>query len=274
MSDQQQEDEILDLTEDHEVEQDDDQQQDDAEGGDNEQEEDYLQFDGDDPEPEQETDLVRHLRQQIRERDKQLHASRKAPQAEQLIEVGARPTLESCDYDSERFEQEFDAWVERGEQRRQQDQRLEAAQREQAQQWEQVKTGYATAKAKLPFADKEQAEATAFDSLSEVQQAVIAKYADNPALVIYAAGKNPTRLASLAGIEDPLKLAKEIGKLEATMKVTKRARPPQPDRAVRGSAISASTTDKREKQLEDEADRTGDRTKLIQYRRERRQASA
>lgn len=273
MSDQQQEDEILDLTEDQEIEQD-DHQQDDAEDGADEQEEEILQFEGDDAEPEQETDLVRHLRQQIRERDKQLHASRKAPQAEQLIEVGERPTLESCEYDSERFDQEFDAWEGRKEQRRQQDQRLEAAQREQAQQWEQVKTGYATAKSKLPFADKEQAEATAFDSLSEVQQAVIAKIADNPALVIYAAGKNPTRLASLAGIEDPLKLAKEIGRLEATMKVTKRARPPQPDRAVRGSAISASTVDKREQQLEAEADRTGDRTQLIQYRRTKRQAPA
>lgn len=274
MSDQQQEDETLDLTEDQEVEQGDDQQQDDAEGDDDQQEEEILQFVGDEAEPEQETDLVRHLRQQIRERDKQLHASRKAPQAEQLIEVGEKPTFEGCDYDSDRFDQEFNAWEERKEQRRQQDQRLEAAQREQAQQWEQVKTSYATAKAKLPFADKEQAEATAFDSLSDIQQAVIAKIADNPALVIYAAGKNPTRLASLAGIEDPLKLAKEIGKLEATMKVTKRARPPQPDRAVRGSAISASTVDKHEQQLEAEADRTGDRTKLIQYRREKRQASA
>lgn len=264
-------DDVLDLTEEQEIEAAGDTADPDAEQQDDG--EDYLSFGGDDADPAQEepeTDLVKRLRREIRERDKKLAQVARQPQAEEPIVVGDRPTMESVDYDQEAFDREFDAWEERREAKRQQDQRLEQGQRQQQERWQQVQTSYQQAKQKLPFADKQEAEQAAFDELTEIQQAVIASVADNPALVIYAVGKNRGKLAEIAGIEDPLKLAKHIGKMEASMTVKKRARPPQPDTAVKGSTISSTATDKHEKKLEEEAERTGDRTKLIQYRRQKR----
>ena len=53
---------------------------------------------------EGENGLVKHLREQIRERDKRLAELSKAQP--QKIEVGEKPTLAGCDYDEERFDRE------------------------------------------------------------------------------------------------------------------------------------------------------------------------
>lgn len=272
-----QDEEVLVLTEDQRI--DDEPSADEGDDGAqaDEQGEEYLSFGSEEeqaPANEPETDLIKKLRREIRERDKQLSQVRKQPQAEEPVVVGDRPTMEACDYDDDKFAQEFDAWEARKEAKRAQDSRLEQGRREQEQRWQQVQEGYQSGKRSLKFSDKEEAEAAAFEELSEVQQAVIASVAENPALVIYAVGKNPAKLAELSGITDPLKLARQIGRMEATMAVKKRAKVTAPDTPVRGSVVTAASVDKHEAKLEAEADRTGDRTKLIQYRRDKRQKQA
>jgi hypothetical protein len=64
----------------------------------------------------------------------------------------------------------------------------------------------------------------------------------------------------------------QIGKLEDKIKVERRKPLPAPDRPVTGTASLAST-DKKLAQLEKEADRTGDRTALIRYRKSLNRAS-
>lgn len=263
-------DDVLDLNEDDIVEDDDQQQANAQQEQADDEGEDVLSFEGE-QEPEPESDLVKHLRKELRRRDQQLAETRKQPQAEEPIIVGPRPKIEDFDYDQERFDQELDAWDERREAKRQQDARVEAGQRQQQQRWQQVQDDYQAKKAALPFADRDAAEATAFAELSEVQQAVIASTAANPALVIYAAGKNPARLAELTSVEDPLKLAYQLGKMESKMTITKRTRPPNPDTPVRGSSVAMGDSAKQIEKLEKEAERTGDRSKIIAFKSAQKQ---
>lgn len=229
--------------------------------------EEYVTFGDDTPEPvADEKPLIKHLRTQLRERERELSQYRRAPD-DQPIVVGEKPTLASCDYDEERLDRERDEWEERKRQADAQKKRQEDAKRQQDDAWGKVTERYASRKAALPYRDKNEAEAVVFDALSPVSQAVIAKVATDPALFIYAAGKNAARLSELAKIDDPLVLAATVARMEATLKTQKRSVAPDPDTPVRGKVI-AQGADKKLQELERKAAASGDRTELIKYKAE------
>jgi hypothetical protein len=249
---------------------DDEQQQDNDE---QDAEEDVLTF-GDDGEPQDgDTNLVKHLREQIKQRDKDMAELRKSARQPEAVEVGEKPTLAGCDYDEDKFEAELDAWKERKravDSQKSAGQEAEEAERE---AWQAELNRYNDGKAKLGFADTAEVEETVKASLNTVQQAVILKAADDPARLIYALGRHPDRLTELAAITDPLKLAAKVAKLEGTLRVVKKRRAPEPDRAERGSgSVSTQKKDARLEKLEKDAETTGDRTELIAYRK--KQAAA
>lgn len=212
------------------------------------------------------TGLVRHLREQIRERDRRLaELAKNAPQP-QMIEVGEKPTLAGCDYDEEAYEAQLDQWKARKAAADEQAKEAQKSQQQIAEAWSQELQGHHEKKAALKFKDVQEAEDVALAALNDVQQAVIVKAAENSAMVIYALGKHPAKLAELSKITDPIKLAVAVSKLEGKMTVTKRAGPPEPERIARGGTPAAGGKDKELERLEKDADRTGDRTKLIAYR--------
>lgn len=203
-----------------------------------EEDDEEIVFEGDEP-PQDETDLVRHLRKELRDRDRKL-AQRAASEPEAEIVVGERPKLADFDWDEERFDEALDQYEQRKEAARLQAQRREQAQQQQQAEWQKVTEAYAAKKAALKYPDKEEAEKRAFSELSEMQQAVIAKVASDPALLVYALGKNPARLSKLASLENPLELAAEIGRMGAQMTTKKRGAAPEPDRPERGSVARLS----------------------------------
>lgn len=272
-----QDDDVLDLSEDDIV--DDGEPQDDGGDEDQGQEEDesFIGFadEQEDAAPAPEPALVKHLREEIRKRDKRLAETQKAVQPEPEIVVGPRPKAADFDYDDDRLEAALDEWEERKTAAVTQASRREDAKRAQEQQWSQVTQRYAEQKAALRIANKDQAEQVALDTLSPTAQALIAKHADNAAQFMVAVGLSPTKLAELARIDgegDPFAVVKAVTKMEATLQ-TKRpaARPPNPDVPVRGKPISASGADKQLEKLEAEADRTGDRSKVIAFKRAQRE---
>ena len=92
---------------------------------------------------------------------------------------------------------------------------------------------------------------------------------------MYALGKNPKKAKELAAINDPVKFAFAVAKLEAQLKVNPAKRPPAPERAVTGgSAPISGTTDSTLDRLRAEAERTGDMTKVIRYRQQLREKQA
>lgn len=265
-------DDTLELTEELEAREDEEDQDQQAEtetdGDEPDDEEEVISFD-DEAAPasgEAETGLAKHLREEIRKRDKQIAELRRIAPQPQAIEVGEKPTLAGCDYDEDAYEAALDQWKERKAKAEAQKTEAEQAARQAQDAWAEEVQGHIAKKAALGFKDVQEAEDTALASLSDIQQAVIVKAASNSAMVIYALGKHPAKLAELSKITDPIKLAVAVTKLEGKMSVKKRGGPPEPERIARGSAPVSAGTDKHLERLEKEADRTGDRTKLIAYR--------
>jgi hypothetical protein len=215
----------------------------------------------------------RELKRQKRELEQKL-AEKAAAAAPAAVQVGEKPSLESCDFDAERFESELTAWHER---KRKADEQADATRKEQeaAQQaWQKKLTAYGTAKTTLKVPDFEDAEEVVKGTLSPTQQAIIVSGAENPATLVYALGKNPAEAKKLASITDPVQFAFATARLETKLTVTPRKKAPAPERQVRGSAAGVTGVDSQLERLEAEADRTGDRSKVIAYRREQRRAQA
>ena len=181
--------------------------------------------------------------------------------------LGEKPTLASCEYDEDDFEAKLDKWKDaKAAQDAQENlKRQETAKAE--KDWQDQLAKYSTAKTSLKVRDYEDAEAAALEALSETQQGVLIQGADDAAKVVYYLGKNPTKMAELAAIKDPVKFAFSVAKLEALLTVTKR-QPPPPEKIPQGSGKSTHALDSKLEQLMAEADRTGDRTKVAAYRRQ------
>lgn len=266
------EDDTLELTEELETEQGDEEQQEEQTETTGEEapedEEEIVAIEGEDAPSsgEAETGLVKHLRDELRRVSRERDDLRKVAPQVKAIEVGEKPTLAGCDYDEERYEAELDQWKGRKAAAEQQAEEAQKAQKQIADAWAEELQGHHQKKAALKFKDVQEAEDVALAALNDVQQAVIVKAAENSAMVIYALGKHPAKLAELSKITDPIKLAVAVSKLEGKMTVTKRGGPPEPERIARGGTPAAGGKDKELERLEKEADRTGDSSKLIAYR--------
>lgn len=213
----------------------------------------------------QDTGLVRHLRAELREKERLLKA-REVQSAPKPIEVGEKPTMAGLDFDEEAFERELDAWKERKAEADKLNAEALRAQTQQLETWNKRVAEVDRQVAALNAKDFPSALDEVRAHFSEVQQVVLMRAPKNSANVTYALGKNPAKAAELAKISDPIELAAELARLEGKLTVTKRNAPPPPEQIVRGSAPMAAGRDKQLERLEAEAERTGDRTKVAQYR--------
>jgi len=220
---------------------------------------------------------VRELRKANREKERrirELEAKLQTTQTENKpVALGTKPKLEEFDYDTDRFEQALDAWYDRRRQHDLQTEMVRQAELQQHQAWQAKLDSYSKAKAELRVRDYEDAEALAQEVFNVTQQGVILQGADNPALVIYALGKNPKKAADLANINDPVKFAFAVAKLEKELKVTNRRAAPAPERIVQGTGRVAGAVDSTLERLRAEAEKTGNYTKVLQYKRQKQAAS-
>ncbi len=155
----------------------------------------------------------RDLKKQNLNLKKQLqdHQAEKAP-----AELGPKPTIESCDFKTDEFEQKLDEWHVKNQEQKSQRATEDAS-------WNAQLAGYEEQKAALSprVANFDEAEAVARDYLTPFQQGVLIKAAENPALITYFLGKNPEELERVSKIKDYFKFAAEVSKLEAKLKTTK-----------------------------------------------------
>lgn len=241
------------------------------EGAEPEGEDDELQVsfgDGDAPPQSEERDssVIRELRARNREQARELEALRRQQPQPQKIEVGEKPTIENCEYDTDRFEREYEAWTQRKAEADRQQAEAQKSQAAQQEDWNRRLQALEAQKAKLNAKDYDQCAEEVKSLFDLQQQALIVRATDNPALMIVALGRNPAKAADLAKISDPVELIKALAKLEGKISVTTKRAPP-PEQIVRGSAPLSSQADKHLERLEKEAERTGDRTKIVQYKR-------
>lgn len=221
---------------------------------------------------------VRELRKTNREKERrirELEAKLTATTTENkpVVTMGPKPKLEDHDYDADRYEQALDAWHERKRQHDLETEMVKKSELQQHQAWQAKLDSYGKAKAELKVRDYEDAEETVQQLLNVTQQGVVLQGADNPALVIYALGKNPKKAKEIAEITDPVKFAFAVAKLEKELKVTNRRAAPAPERIVSGTGRSSGAVDSTLDRLREEAARTGNMTKVIQYKAQKRSAS-
>lgn len=186
--------------------------------------------------------------------------------------LGQKPTLEAHDYDADKYEAALATWWER---KRQVE--AEAAARQQAEQqtqqaWQARLDEYGRRKTELRVADFEDAEAIIQEALNTTQQGIIVSGADNPALLVYALGKNPSKAKELAAITDPVKFAFAIAKLETQLKINRTKAPPPPEKPLRGSGGTpvSGTVDSHLERLREEASKSGDFSKVLAYKRQKK----
>ena len=215
---------------------------------------------------------VRELRKSNREKERKIREleARLNTTATETKPVAAvtKPTLESCDYDSDEYEQKLADWYEH---KREYDaaQANVVAQRDaDSKAWQDKLDSYAKARASLKVRDYDEAEAAALDTFSVTQQGIVLQGSDNPALIIYAIGKSTKRAKELSSITDPVKFAFAVAKLETQLKVTNRKAAASPERTIAsgGGRISGSVDSTLER-LRDEALKTGDLSKVMAYKR-------
>ena len=238
----------------------------------------YVVQIGDDPEPEPEQaetpQWVKDVRREARENAKRVKELERllAERDEKPAALGVKPTLATCDYDEDRFSTELDAWHERKRVTDDAEAKAKAEQEAGNRAYQERLAGYGKAKAAMPVADFDEAEAVALETLNVTQQGIILQGCDKPELVIYALGKAPERLKALAAISDPVKYAFAVAKLETQMKLTQRKGPPPPEKVL-GGAGASGVTDNTIERLRADAEKTGDYSKVIAYRNAKRKAA-
>ena len=218
---------------------------------------------------------VRELRKSNREKERkirELEAKLNTTATEtKPVALSAKPTLESCDYDSDEYEQKLAEWYEH---KREYDaaEASVAAQRDaEAKAWQDKLDSYAKAKASLKVRDYDEAEATALDTFDVTQQGIVLQGSDNPALLIYAIGRNAKRAKELASINDPVKFAFAVAKLETQLKVTNRKAATAPERTINsGGGRLSGAIDSTLERLRAEALKTGDLSKVMAYKRSKK----
>jgi hypothetical protein len=226
------------------------------------------------PETEQAPAWVKDLRKQNRELQKQVRQLERnaapAVQGETNTAPPKKPSLADVDYDTGAYEAKLDEWYgAKATYDRQ------VAERQKAQDavkgaWDAKLAGYNTAKAELKARDFDDAEAVIADVLSVTQQGIILDGAEKPALLIYALGKNPKKAAELAAITNPVAFAAAIGRLEASLKITSRKPSAAPEPIPSGNARKTGAVDNTLERLRADAEKTGDLSKVMAYKRQQR----
>jgi hypothetical protein len=200
------------------------------------------------PASEDAPEWVRNVRKRNRELERE-NAELKKSVAPQVPEVGPKPTLESCDYDEERFETEFNSYLDRKSQAEIAQTEAQKSQQAVAERYQAKVATYVEQRQSLGAKDFDDAEVEVLGTLNDAQKAILVHGAENKAALVYALGRHPDKLRSLASISDPIEFAFAAARLEATMKTERRRPATTPESQVRGGTGSIAQAGKLDDRL-------------------------
>lgn len=204
------------------------------------------------------------LQQRLEELEKAQTVSMKLP------DPGPMPTIEDCDMDTVKHKERMNEWYQ-AKLRFDTEQASQKEKQEKIQQHYQAKIqAYDTKKRELKVPDYEIAEATVLEALNVTQRGILIQASENPALLMYALGKNPNKLQEMAALRDnPVKFAFEAGKLEKDLRITKRKPKTEPEKTLdsSGNAIGSQINLDR---MRDDVAKTHNINKNLEIRRKMR----
>lgn len=216
---------------------------------------------------------VKKVRQRNKELERELKDVRRKLQevpVQKEPDLGDKPTLVGHDYDTDKYESSLAMWFDR---KHRVDERVAQAKADAEkanQDWQARLATYQKAKESFKAADFDEVESVALDLLSLTQQGIIVHGAIDPALVMYALGKNEAKAKEIATIKDPVKFAFAVAKLEDQLKVTTRKPTTVPEGRISGNGRPSGTIDHTLDRLREDAAKSGDYTKVTAYKRAKR----
>lgn len=219
-------------------------------------------------EVKQDSDLVKKLRKEIQDRNRELHElrSKQPAQPAPIDEPLTMPTLESAEWDEEVYQQKLASYYEQKSAQEKAKQEQEKQQAEFMQLHNQKLTQYRENASKLGVKGFEQAEKAVLEEVPENIQGAILHYADKPEIVVLAAGLNPAIRKQLAETTDPVALGKLIGSIEAKAKLLPKSKQNKPAPAATVKGGSGAVTNGLDKALED-ARKSGNYDRVMQIKR-------
>ena len=209
--------------------------------------------------------------QRNRELERELAALKAKPAAtEEPAQLGERPKVADFDFDEDNpeYKAALDKWYAAKAAQAERESKKQAEGIEQQKAWQAEMDRYGKAKGELKVRDFDEAEAKFAEIFTGPQQSMLVEACTNPAMVVYALGKNPAKAKELASIKSPAKMIAAVAKLEDKMKVTPRKAQTLPETPVKGSAPVSGTIDSTLERLRAEARRTGDYSKVSAHTRQ------
>lgn len=230
-----------------------------------------VQIGDEEPEEVEETpEWVKEVRRQNRDqakRIKELESKLSEKDAPASDDPGPEPKEEDYDFDSRAY---ADAMVKWHDKKRAAEAKKEAEKAKQAeadQRWQAKLEKLQERKKELGAPDIEEVEETVRETLSITQQGIIVQGAKDPAVLFYALGKNPKKMAELAKLDDAVEFAGEVFRMEAQLKVGKKSSAPPPEKGITGRAGTGAAVDNTLERLREKAAKTGDMSEVIAYKR-------
>lgn len=211
----------------------------------------------------------RELEKKAKELEKKVVSSEKPKE----IKLAPKPNLHDADidFDTEKYEARLSKWYEDKRKVDEQAAKQEEEVKKQQFAWQTKLNSYNESKVKLQVKDFKEVEDDIASTLSIPQQSIIIKGAENPAVLIYALGKNKKTLETLAAITDPVEFTFAVAKLETKLKISSKKPTTTPERILSSSGKKSSTFDNELEKLRAEAEKTGNYTKVNAYKNKSRQ---
>lgn len=218
---------------------------------------------------------VKELRQKHREEKRKVRELEEKLRAkdggEKVTALPPKPTLAAADFNPEKYETALADWYEKKREHDLVEAEKQQKQQQAEQEWTAKLQGYQEAKKAIRVVDYDDAEEVVQETLSVTQQGMILQGADNPALLVYALGRNPKKAKELAGIDDPVKFAFAVARLETQLKVSNKKPSTGPEKVITGgNGRPSGSVDNQLERLRAEAEKTGDLSKVIAYKKARK----
>jgi len=210
--------------------------------------------------------LHKEQKQRIKELEEKLNITR--VQEELDIKAPVEPNIEDFNYDYDKYKLAVKDYTKKQiEFEHQQNKKLQQQEQEK-ELWNQKRSNYETKKTELNFSDFEEVEDAVGSTLKPNQIGALIDASDNPALLVYALGKNPAKLKELSEIKNPVRFIAELVRTESKLKMTKKKKPKaSPERVINGSSAPSDNTQKKLNELYEKAQRTGSLKELRAYKK-------
>lgn len=196
-------------------------------------------------------DLARKLK--LEQQDKlRLQKQLESSSTTVIDELPPEPDLEDdgIDYDPAIFKQKWAEWNAKKQLIESKKAEVETKAKTQQEKFNQRLSSYEQGKSN--YKGIGDAEKAVTSILTVNQQGIVVQYADDPAFVVWALGKNPVALNQLASIDDPIEYAIKVREIERKAKekmTTSSSKAPAPEKIVTGKTAIPSNHQKRLDQL-------------------------